>query len=331
MKEIGLDTVGGRIRKVRQDAKQSMREFAAALDITGNYVGLLERGERNPSPELLRKISSVMGVSYNWLAQGDQPEQQESGAPRDAADVASDPAQTVNPRLYLSVVLGMVPAIKRDMLGPMLAVPAETIDGILAGEDVAYSPRWRTGYSVLAQNLDLPALCRDLRNLEAYLAWEEVTTRNAAMLRALKRHMAKDFEAVEVRSINGQEPATVPINVPYVDMVLESKGEQDYTWCFEYVPEQDDPEDFFAEDVLRRAVALAEQRGCKVSIVLTSEAEFRKVCDYCDRLEVNVEASAEQDVPTNLPHNVSFIHFDRRTEGIDELEFSEDELLDPET
>ena len=67
------------------------------------------------------------------------------------------------------------------MLGPMLAVPAVTIDGILAGEAVKYSPRWRAGHFVLAQNLDLPALYRDLRNLEAYLAWEEVATRNAAL------------------------------------------------------------------------------------------------------------------------------------------------------
>lgn len=35
--------------------------------------------------------------------------------------------------------------------------------------------------------------------------------------------------------------------------------------------------------------------------------------------------------PSNLPHNVSFIFFDRRSEEIDEWEFSEDELLASET
>lgn len=329
MKEIGLESTGGRVRWIRQEAKLPMPDFAKKLGISSNYVGLIERGKRNASPSLLRRISSVMGVSYKWLVNGGPlpPPKQKSRTWTDAVDVTADPAQAINPQLYLSIVLMMAPNISKDVLATILAAPPKTIDDILAGESNEYDPHWSNGYSVLARNLDLPTLCRDLHNLEIFLWQEETAKRNMSLLRTLKQRAAEAFDAVEVSSINAQPPEAVPIRVPYTDIIMREKENPNFTWYFKCLPEQDDPEEFFPDDAYDKAVALTKQYSF-VSIVLTSEAEYDSICSYCEKLEANDDALAELNIPSSLPRGISFIFFDPIEEKIDEWEFSDDDLSD---
>lgn len=323
MKEVGLNTTGGRVRKVRKDAEKSMREFGEMIGVTGNYVGLLERGERNPSAELLQKISSIMGISYEWLVNGDPQEQTPN-----TDDEMIDPAPMVNPRLYFSVAMGMASGVTKEALVPILAVPPQTIDAILAGEDVKYNPRWRNGYTALARNLDLPALRRDLRKLYDYLEWEEREERNKALMYALKKHVEKTCktEAVDVISINGQKPNAVLSHVSYTDIVFRCEGEFSETWYFKYLPEQEDIKDFEPSDILSYAEELADQNGItSASIVLTSEAEYDLMYRYFDKLEIYAEGEAVLGIASYRPMNISIIHFDLQTGEIDELEFPDDD------
>ena len=277
-----------------------------------------------------KSSASIAGVSINWLAYGDGGEPQELKI--SARHDTSDPAPMVNPQLYLSIAMGMIPAVTKEALPPMLTVPPQAIDDILAGKTVEYNPRWRLGYTLLAKNLDLPALRRDLRRLDAFLAWEEAAQKNPVLLSALQEYVAKSYEQVEVCSINLQEPSAVPVHVPYTDIILRGKGELDCTWYFVCPPEQDDPEEFFPEDLLSRAVDLAERRGCMVSVVLTSGAEYDKMCRYCERLEANDDANAELGIPSHLPQNVSVVHFDQQKERIDDAwEFPEDDYWTDES
>lgn len=308
MKEIGLDTVGGRIRKVRQDAKQSMQAFADGLGVTSNYIGLMERGERNPSPDLLQRIAATTGVPYDWLVHGDPPQGQKEAAPKDD-DVAGDPAQAVNPQLFLSLVLARSPALSRDMMATMLSVPPEAMDAILGGMPVDYDPRWGKAFSVMAQTLDLDALRQDLRNLDVFLAQEQAVKKNAALLRALRSHVAKsgDFKVV---GINDQRPDVAPTHIPYTDIVMYGGGSKPLTWYFKCL----EPVDVFSpSDIIGNMGRL----GDRCSIVLTSEDAYRSLCDFCSGFELEFNGASSHAL-----RNDSIIYYDCGTGRIEEWQFS---------
>lgn len=285
-------------------------------------MGALERGERSPSLELLEKIASTMGVPYDWLANGDPFQSRESKPPKDD-DVPSDPAQAVNPQLFLSLVLARSPAISKDMMATMLTVPFTAMDAILAGMPVNFDPRWGKVFSVLAQTLDLDTLRQDLRNLDVFLAREQATKKNADLLCALQGHAAK-AGAYKVTGINGQEPDAVPTHIPYTDILMYGGGEHGYTWYFKCLGPV---EDSSPQDIVGSMDELAERCGYKVSIVVTSEASYRALCGYCERLESNADACDMIGAASRLPYNVSVIYYDEATNVIDEWEFPEPEIV----
>lgn len=221
------------------------------------------------------------------------------------------------------IQLAMAPNISKDMLETILGVPSETIDGLLAGKPYEYDPHWGNAYSVLTQSLDLHTLRRDLRRLDIFLEREETVKHNTAMLRALRQHAEKSMkQQPKTLSINAQSPEAVPLHVCYTDIILSSEGSPS-TWYFKYFPEQEDTDYFYPSDVFDDAVALADQVGYKVSIILTSVDEYNSMCRYCEKMEENDEGRAMLGIPRSLPPNISLIHFDRETEEVVGWKFAE--------
>jgi repressor LexA len=62
--------VGERIKQIRQILGLTQTEFASKIGITYKMLGLYERGAYEPSEKVLKLISSVFGVSYEWLKTG---------------------------------------------------------------------------------------------------------------------------------------------------------------------------------------------------------------------------------------------------------------------
>ena len=62
--------VGERIRKVRKDAALTQEQFASKIGYSMIYVHTVESGKGYPSNEFLSRVSSVFGISYNWLLTG---------------------------------------------------------------------------------------------------------------------------------------------------------------------------------------------------------------------------------------------------------------------
>ena len=58
-----LDTIGKNIRKFREIKKLRREDLAEKTDLTTNYIGMIERGEKIPSIETIIKILNSMGVS----------------------------------------------------------------------------------------------------------------------------------------------------------------------------------------------------------------------------------------------------------------------------
>lgn len=60
-------TLGERIRLVRKTANFNQTEFAKVLGLSMNYISLIEVGAKSPSDRTLQDISTLFGVSLDWL------------------------------------------------------------------------------------------------------------------------------------------------------------------------------------------------------------------------------------------------------------------------
>jgi transcriptional regulator with XRE-family HTH domain len=59
--------VGKNIQKIRKSKNLSQEELGEMLGLTRNYIGLLERGERNPSLKTLIQIAFVLQIPLKAL------------------------------------------------------------------------------------------------------------------------------------------------------------------------------------------------------------------------------------------------------------------------
>lgn len=62
-----LQQLGDRIRDIRTKKNLTQYELADKCDINRNYIGMLERGERNPTFLTLLKIAKGCGVKIKDL------------------------------------------------------------------------------------------------------------------------------------------------------------------------------------------------------------------------------------------------------------------------
>lgn len=62
-----LDTIGKNIRKFREIKKLRQEYLAEKADLTTNYIGMIERGEKIPSLETFINILNSLGVSADMV------------------------------------------------------------------------------------------------------------------------------------------------------------------------------------------------------------------------------------------------------------------------
>jgi transcriptional regulator with XRE-family HTH domain len=54
--------LGPAIKLIRTASGMKQKEIAAKLDVTANYLSLLENGKREPSISFLKRLANVLGV-----------------------------------------------------------------------------------------------------------------------------------------------------------------------------------------------------------------------------------------------------------------------------
>ena len=64
-----LETIGANIRKIRRQKKMRQEDLAEKANLTPNYIGAIERGEKVPSLESLISIMNALGTSANLIFQ----------------------------------------------------------------------------------------------------------------------------------------------------------------------------------------------------------------------------------------------------------------------
>ena len=62
-----LDTIGKNIRKFREIKKLRQEDLAEKADLTTNYIGMIERGEKIPSLETFINMLNSLGVSADMV------------------------------------------------------------------------------------------------------------------------------------------------------------------------------------------------------------------------------------------------------------------------
>lgn len=60
-------SVGKRIQNRRRELKMTQEQLAEAVEISVDYIGLIERGARSPKLETFIKIANVLKVSSDEL------------------------------------------------------------------------------------------------------------------------------------------------------------------------------------------------------------------------------------------------------------------------
>lgn len=64
---MNLKTIGANIRKYRTQRKLRQDQLAEMTNLSTNYIGMLERGEKIPALETFLKIANALQVSADML------------------------------------------------------------------------------------------------------------------------------------------------------------------------------------------------------------------------------------------------------------------------
>jgi transcriptional regulator with XRE-family HTH domain len=62
-----LERFGMRLQQVRKEKRMSQEELAALLAMHRTYIGMIERGERNPTIRTVYKIAQALNVRASDL------------------------------------------------------------------------------------------------------------------------------------------------------------------------------------------------------------------------------------------------------------------------
>lgn len=65
--------MNNRLKQLRSDLKLTQDDFAARISVTKSSISLMERGERNPSPQTIQLICQQFHVRREWLVEGTGP------------------------------------------------------------------------------------------------------------------------------------------------------------------------------------------------------------------------------------------------------------------
>ncbi|WP_053218270.1 helix-turn-helix domain-containing protein [Virgibacillus senegalensis] len=66
-KEIFGKLLGKRLRQKRREQKMTLRELGIMADVDDNYLGKIERGQKNPSLYIFSKLSDPLELNLHYL------------------------------------------------------------------------------------------------------------------------------------------------------------------------------------------------------------------------------------------------------------------------
>jgi transcriptional regulator with XRE-family HTH domain len=68
--DMKTEQIGKRLREVRIDARLTQREMAKLVNLSTGSIGAMENGLYTPNFDVLRAIHKKLGVSYDYIIDG---------------------------------------------------------------------------------------------------------------------------------------------------------------------------------------------------------------------------------------------------------------------
>jgi len=202
VKEIDLKSVGGRIRKARTGASLTMKELSERLGVSFAYLGMVERGERNPSDKILAAIAEATGTPVDWLKNGDKDSADDE---LKKIDSLQSPLN-IDAALFLGLIMREEPSISGETIAAILGVDQDNLKNILDGT-LKFDPAWETPFSILAQRSKIPGILDKLRAVESFLEREDAKKNDIALIRTIQSSLSEKFRDEFTYSVSyrGQE------------------------------------------------------------------------------------------------------------------------------
>ena len=69
-----LEVLGDTIRRLRRERGLTQNQLGALAETHGNYIGLIERGERNPTLLMIHRLARALKVPPTKLLEPDEPQ-----------------------------------------------------------------------------------------------------------------------------------------------------------------------------------------------------------------------------------------------------------------
>lgn len=118
LKELDKKEMGARIRARRESLKMSREELGRRLSVTGKFIVDIECGDKGVSLKTLYKLKQVLGVSADFLMEGDSP------------DISDDEKK----KLISENILGSLSVCSAQQLGCMEQIARLYVEGIVNKE-----------------------------------------------------------------------------------------------------------------------------------------------------------------------------------------------------
>lgn len=107
MKELSLDLVGKRLRRIRTQMEFTREQFAEQVGISPQFLAEIENGKKGMSADTLYKICTCFDLSADYVLLG-----------KTSADHLSDPIQKTLesfPEPYLALTEELIKAIEKTL------------------------------------------------------------------------------------------------------------------------------------------------------------------------------------------------------------------------
>ena len=188
MKNYDLSNVGGRIRKARIDASLTMKDLSEKMEVSFAYLGMVERGEKNPSDKILTCVSETTGVPLDWLQNGDRVDEKGSKQNQSQAPHIAD----IDAALFLALIMREDPSVSEETVATFLNVDQDALKTILDGT-LKFDPAWKSAFTTLAQRLKIPDILSKLYVIESFLERVEMEKMDSALIKAIKSSLSEKF------------------------------------------------------------------------------------------------------------------------------------------
>lgn len=188
MKNYDLGSVGGRIRKARIDASLTMKELSEKMEVSFAYLGMVERGEKNPSDKILSCVADATGVPLDWLQNGDSVDEKGSRQNQSQTPRIAD----IDAALFLALIMREDPSVSEETVATFLNVDQDALKTILDGT-LKFDPAWKSAFTTLAQRLKIPDILSKLYVIESFLERVEMEKIDSTLIKAIKSSLSEKF------------------------------------------------------------------------------------------------------------------------------------------